>query len=107
VKNKKHTSSVTTGTPLSTGIPRAIGFNGFLRALPGEPGFVATIPGMMPKHRRRVDISVGISGPHDFAVCIQRRSSGGTACVHRIPHPTFVTIASAPLSSTGRANSYR
>lgn len=40
---KNHTSIVTTGTPLSTGIPRTNGFNGFLRALLGEPGFVATI----------------------------------------------------------------
>jgi hypothetical protein len=40
---KKHASIVTTVTPISPGIPRAIGFNGFLRALPGEPGFFATI----------------------------------------------------------------
>jgi hypothetical protein len=85
VENKNHTSVVTIGTPLSTGIPRAIGFNGFLRALPGEPGFFATIPGAMRKHRRQVDISVGISGPHDFAVRIQRRSSGGT--LMRPSHP--------------------
>ena len=74
-KNINHTSIVTTGTPLSTGIPRAIGFNGFLRALPGEPGFLATIPGAMRKHRRQVDTSVGVSGPHDFSVRLKRRSS--------------------------------
>jgi hypothetical protein len=39
-----------------------------LRALPGEPGFLATIPDTMRKHRRQVDTSVGVSGPHDFAV---------------------------------------
>jgi hypothetical protein len=44
------------------------GFNGFLRALPGEPGFVATIPSATRKRCRRVDPSVGGSGPHDFAV---------------------------------------
>jgi len=42
-ENKKHTSIVTTGIAGSTGIPCANGFNGFLRALPGEPGFLATI----------------------------------------------------------------
>jgi hypothetical protein len=44
VRNKtKHTSVVTTGSPETPGLPCANGFNGFLRALPGEPGFVATI----------------------------------------------------------------
>jgi hypothetical protein len=43
-KNKKHTSKVTTGSLGDAGIPCASGFNGFLRALPGEPGFLATIP---------------------------------------------------------------
>ena len=42
-KQNEHTSVVTTVTPVSPGIPRAKGFNGFLRALPGEPGFVVTI----------------------------------------------------------------
>jgi hypothetical protein len=71
------------------------GFNGFLRALLGEPGFFATIAGAMRKHRRQLDISVGISGPHDFAVraapFVFRRGR-----VHRIPRPTFVTIAKRP-----------
>src|SRR5712672_2775933 len=34
---------VTTSTPESPGIPARNGFNGFLRALPGEPGLFATI----------------------------------------------------------------
>ena len=46
------------------------GFNGLLRALPGEPGFLATIPSATRKRCHCVDISVGISGPHDFAVRI-------------------------------------
>jgi hypothetical protein len=33
---RKHTSIVTTVTPETPGIPRAIGFNGFLRSLPGD-----------------------------------------------------------------------
>ena len=44
------------------------GVNGLLRALPGEPGFIATIPGAMRKHRHQVNASVGASGPHGFAV---------------------------------------
>jgi len=48
------------------------------------------------KHHRKVDISVGISGPHDFAV---REVSAFVLCairVHRIPRSTFVTIAIRP-----------
>jgi hypothetical protein len=44
---------------------------------------------------RKLDISVGMSGPHDFAVrgyVVRLRH----CCVHRIPHPTSVTIAKRP-----------
>jgi hypothetical protein len=60
------------------------GFNGFLRALPGEPGFLATV---IPKKlaSQELDISVGISGPHDFAVRKIGALVSRTACVHRIP----------------------
>jgi hypothetical protein len=43
-KNKNHTSIVTAGTRRNhPAFPHANGFNGFLRALLGEPGFLATI----------------------------------------------------------------
>jgi hypothetical protein len=41
---KKHTSVVTTGTPDRPGIPCANGFNGFLRALPGDRAFLPPSP---------------------------------------------------------------
>jgi hypothetical protein len=53
-------------------------------------------------HRRsqiitcELDTSVGAPGPHDFSV----RASNVRLTryhVHRIPHPTFVTIAKRPL----------
>jgi len=57
------------------------------------------------KRPARLDPSVGGSGPHDFAVrpgrVRQLRQS-----VHRIPHPTFVTIAKRPLVGAGRPNWY-
>jgi len=65
------------------GIPRANGFNGLLRALLGESGFLATIAG---GSSRRLDISVEISGPHDFAVRLTRRSSNAPK---RPPHPAL------------------
>jgi hypothetical protein len=42
-----------------------------------------------------LNISVGMPGPHDFAVHV---STFRQACcrVHRIPHPTLVTIAKRP-----------
>jgi hypothetical protein len=43
MQNKnKHTSVVTTVTPETPGIPRAMVY-GLYRALPGEPGFFATV----------------------------------------------------------------
>jgi hypothetical protein len=39
------------------------GFNGLFRARIGEPGFLVTIDVTRKRHRR-VDASVGTSGPH-------------------------------------------
>src|SRR5579872_4620057 len=64
-ETKKHTSKVTTGIAGSTGIPCASGFNGFLRALPGDRAFLSPSPA---DHLCRLDISVEMPGPHDFAV---------------------------------------
>src|SRR3954453_2936990 len=42
VRNRsKHTSVVTTGSPEASGIPARDGFNGFLRALPGDRAFLS------------------------------------------------------------------
>jgi hypothetical protein len=83
----KHTSVVTTGSPVSPGLPCAM---------------VLTVSfGLSPVtglccHRRlancfaKLDASVGASGPHDFAV---RSSAARLAPLPRPPHPapTFVT----------------
>src|SRR6202040_3331967 len=53
-------------TPESPGTPRAMVY-GLFRALPGEPGFLATVtPEKLAS--QELDASVGASGPHDFAV---------------------------------------
>src|SRR6266852_5357142 len=71
----------TTSTPASPGIPARNGFNGFLRALPGDRALLPPSPADMfclspvgPTQLRELDASVGASGPHDFAVrdCISR-----------------------------------
>jgi len=55
-----------------------------LRALLGESGFLATIAG---GSSRRLDISVEISGPHDFAI----RFACGSSCRNpkRPSHPAL------------------
>src|ERR1700688_4508462 len=44
------------------------GFNGFLRALPGDRAFLP--PSSRGTNPAKLDASVGASGPHDFAVRI-------------------------------------
>jgi hypothetical protein len=67
-----------------------------IRGLLGAPGFLATVA------RRFVacelDPSIGGSGQRDFAVRIERVRLARRH-VHRIPPPTFVTIAKRPSSS--------
>ena len=53
------------------------------RALPGEPGFLATvIPEKLAS--QELDTSVGVSGPHDFAVRLSAIRQKHIR-VHRIP----------------------
>jgi hypothetical protein len=51
----------------------------------------------------RLDISVGISGPHDFAVRFAGAPVLRTQSVHRIPRSTFVTTRNAPPDERGTA----
>jgi hypothetical protein len=74
VRRKEAHEIVTTVTSGSSGIPRALGFNGLLRALPGESGFFATVisgsfasANLMPASRHQDHTY--------FAVRLQVRSS--------------------------------
>jgi hypothetical protein len=81
-KQKTH-ELVTTGPPKQSGTPCAIGFNGLLRALPGEPGFLATVtPEKLASHE--LGASVGAPEPHDFAV---RRNVIRLVTLQRPSHP--------------------
>jgi len=60
----KKQAAVTTGSAASTGIPCAMVLT-LLRALPGVPGFLATVA---LRIIARLDPSVGGTGPHGFAV---------------------------------------
>jgi hypothetical protein len=97
VRNKiKHTSVVTTVTPDSPGIPRAMVLT---------VSFVLSpVTGLFcHRHRavaRQLDASVGASGPHDFAVRVSVARPARRR-VHRIPPPTSVTIAKRPSEEAG------
>jgi hypothetical protein len=85
-----HTSihSEVTGTP---GIPARNGFTAYT-ALSSVTGFLATVAG---GSLHQLDTSIGVSGPHGFAVRIRRaRLQRHPRPPH--PAPTFVTMANAP-----------
>jgi hypothetical protein len=95
-KIKKHTSLVTTVTPESPGIPRAMVLT---------VSFVLSpVTGLFcHRHRavaRQLDASVGASGPHDFAVRV-RVARPARRRVYRIPPPTSGTIAKRPSEEAG------
>ena len=67
-ENKNHTSVVTART---TGITRHSRTRMVLTVsfvLSPETGLIASVTGVMRKHHRQLDASIGASGPHDFAV---------------------------------------
>ena len=92
---KKHTSIVTTVTPVSPGIPCAMVY-GLFRALPGDRAFLPPSPAKVAF--RELDASVGASGPHGFAVRV-RHVRPRAVSVHRIP-PRVDDVAQRP--SMGR-----
>jgi hypothetical protein len=77
---KKHTSVVTTVTPVSPDIPRATVY-GLFRALPSDRAF---LPLSFADSTRDLGASVGASGPHGFAV---RLSAFRQERCWRPPHP--------------------
>src|ERR1700730_5129997 len=94
---KKHTSAVTTGSPKQSGLPCAMVY-GLFRALPGDR---ALLP---PSPRRSLRNLTPASGRQDHTTSPSAGNIAGLARyrVHRIPHPTFVTIAKRP--SCGQRN---
>jgi hypothetical protein len=97
-KNKKHTSIVTTVTPGSPGIPRAMVLT---------VSFVISPVIGLSCHRHRqvttcqLDAGVEAPGPHDFAVRLSVRSSSDTLA-STASRPAFVTIAIRPSCGTRR-----
>src|SRR6266481_299948 len=87
---------VTTSTPESPGIPARNGFNGLFRALPGDRAClppssadIGCLSPVGPTCLRKLDASVGASGPHDFAVRSNRLSSARSAIAHGFKEPAL------------------
>src|ERR1700722_12619284 len=73
-------------------------FYGFLRALPGDRACLP--PSTMRIIPQKLDTSVGVSGPHDFAVRLKRLSSIAPSA-STASRPAPVTIASRPSEWDG------
>jgi hypothetical protein len=82
VRNKKAHKRSHHGHAGTPGIPRAMVLTAY-SALSPVTGLVCHR--RLRKGSRKLDASVGASGPHDFAVRIRRASSLRTISVHRIP----------------------
>jgi hypothetical protein len=94
-KRKERASVVTTGFADQRWHSLRDGFNSFLRALPGDR---ALLPPSLARSSRKLDISVGMPGPHDFAVRVDapRLSRSGTSTAFHAS--VFVTTAKRPSS---------
>ena len=79
-----------TGTP---GIPARNGFNGFLRALAGDR---ALLPPSLTRIAPRNLTPASGCQDHTTLPSAAKRLRQRAACVHRIPHPTSVTIVIRP-----------
>jgi hypothetical protein len=75
------------------------GFNGFLRALPGDRAF---LPPSSPRSLLLKNL-MPASGHQDHTTSPSARRAlvESAARVHRIPHPTSVTTAKRPSCGTG------
>jgi hypothetical protein len=74
-----------------------------LRALPGNRACLPPTSARCPRHRRELDTSIGVSGPHDLTVCtlpfVHALARAATDCSHRLPTSRLVTTANRPSSS--------
>jgi len=78
------------------------GFNGFLRALPGDRAFLPPSQATMRSIIANLAPASGCQN-HTTSPSASRAFVFCAARVHRIPHPTSVTIAKRPSCGTGWA----
>src|SRR6516165_12333580 len=103
VRMEKHTSLSHHRSSRNIDIPCAMVLT-LLRALLGVHDFLVTV--VCKSSFANLTPAQGAPGPHDFAVRFSRARR--TRCrVHRIPLPTFVTIAKRPFCESGTAQMCR
>src|SRR5215468_4901641 len=88
---EKKQAAVTTGSARSSGIPCAMVLR-LIRDLPGDRAFLPPSPARRIKRLRKLSLSVGRPGPHDFAVRVTLAFVLRNSRVHRIPASRVVTI---------------
>src|SRR3954449_12670797 len=92
MQSKKAYELVTTGKPDDPAFPHAVVLTVSFVISP-VIGLVVTVALRSPA---KLDASVEASGPHDFAVRVQHRSSAVLTIASIASRPASVTIASAP-----------
>jgi hypothetical protein len=95
----KKQAAVTTGSAETSRHSLRDGFNGVLRALPGDHAWLPpSVAGLIEDSLSTCDFSAcfGAPEPHDFSVRVTLAFVLRNLRVHRIPRPTFVTIAKRP-----------
>jgi hypothetical protein len=97
VRKESTRALVTTGSAVQAGLPCANGFNGFLRGLPRDRAFLPPSPAGDPANL------ISASGYQDATTSPSagERIRLVRCRVHRIPHPTSVTIAIRPSCGRG------
>ena len=101
---QKKQAAVTTGSARSTGIPCAMVY-GLYRALPGAPGFLATITSVMQSIIANLASASGCQD-HTTSPSVPAAVVCCRLHVHRIPAPRVVTIGrNVPLHRGGMAES--
>jgi hypothetical protein len=102
---QKKQAAVTTGSAETSRHSPRNGWNGLYVVSPGI-GLIAPVARALVAIRR-LDLSIGRSGPHDFTVRIEPFVRAQARCSPtRPPHPapTSVTIAIRPSSEAGRTH---
>src|SRR5579872_1176476 len=106
-RNKKHMSLVTTGSPEASRPSLRNGFNGVLRARPGDRAFLPPSPARCVSIATNLISASGYQAHTTSPSAAPAHSSSRAVSVHRIPRPTSVTVATPLFRVRDGANRYR
>jgi hypothetical protein len=101
---QKCTGVETTGVGGSIRPSLRNGFNGFLRALPGDHAWLPPSPARCGKHLCKLSACIGAPEPHDFAVRQNAARPARRAIACELPRPAIVSARDALASIAFRPN---